>query len=566
MTTTSSVYYNRINTGYPQAGKDNDSQIFRDNFTNIRQALQATDEVVDSLRLGLVTSTASSDFNFNTVKRVNLENHSFTVNNDDTVRSQTVTVNYAKGNYQKFKVAPGSTSFTISNWPTLVNSTTNTVLGGRIVISITPDSENSTTLNFPNCVTIGETVLPYEVNSTSTVFFEAWSDDSGSTIYINKVGQNGNVVATGTDLIAYNSVKIGSNTISTGSEYTTMIKNDAGTMIGNIATHRDVFSSTISGTLIDPVALTTNTFNVSPGDRILPGATFVFTGTTTVYVVDSVIVHENSATVKTTDEFIINPWPVFKNGDGIQFINPVFNDQKLVSTYRTTAVTTTTGVVGDLRGEFYATTNTMFVSFSDYGAVSENWVLFESAQTTADKLNYRLSNTISLKLASTSTAVTQPITNNTTTIATTQFIHSVLPKGVIMMWYGDTTDIPAGWALCNGQNNTPNLSDQFVVAAGSNYTAHTFGGSADSIVVAHSHTASTAEAGSHSHTFSAYAPNVASGNFVAQDPGGDQSVTITTAPAGAHTHNVTVDEAGVSGIGANLPPYYALCYIMKITG
>lgn len=566
MATTSSVYYNRINTGYPQAGKDNDSQVFRDNFTNIKQALQSTDEVVDSLKLGLVTTTASSDFNFNTIKRVNLENVSFTVNNDDTVRSQAVTVNYAKGNYQKFKISSGSTNFTISNWPSLANSTTNAVLGGNIVVSITPDSDQLTTINFPNCTTIGETVLPYDVNSTATVFFEAWTDDGGTTVYINKVGQNANVVATGTDLIAYNSVKIGSNTLSTGSQYTTVIKNDAGNMIGNVAVHRDIFTSTISGTLIDPVALTTNTFTVSPGDRILPGATFVFTGTSTLYIVDSVVVNNSSATVKTTEDFVINPWPVFKNGDSIQFINPVFNDQKLISTFRTTAITTTTGSIGDLRGELYATTNTLYVSFDDYGSVTENWVTFESAKTTTDKLNSRLNSTISLKLASTSTAVTQSITNNTTSIATTQFMHSVLPKGVILIWYGDTTDIPAGWALCDGQNNTPNLLDQFIVAAGGNYTAHTFGGSTDAVVVAHSHTASTAEAGSHSHTFSAYSPNVSSGNFVAQDPGGDASVTITTNSAGAHSHSVTVDESGVTGEGANLPPYYALCYIMKITG
>lgn len=563
MTTTSSVYYNKINTSYPQAGKDNDSQVFRDNFTNIKQALQSTDEVVDSLKLGLVTTTASSDFNFNTIKRANLDSYSFAVNNDTTVRNQSVTVNYSKGNYQKFKIASGSTNFAISNWPTLAN---NSALGGNVVVGITPESDQPTIINFPNCITIGETAFPYEVNSTATVFFEAWTDDGGATIYVNKVGQNSNVVATGTDLVAYNSVKIGTNSYTTGTNYATVVKNDIGTLIGNVAFHRDVFSSTISGTLIDPIALTTNTFSVSPGDRILPGATFVFTGTTTVYTVDSVVVTDTSATIKTTDEFVINPWPVFKNGDGIQFINPVFEDQKLVSTYRTTEITTTTGSVGDLRGEFYATTNTLYVSFADYGAAEENWVSFDSAKLTEAKLNNRLNNEISLKLASTSTAVTQPVANNTTTIATTQFIHSVLPKGVITMWYGDTTDIPVGWALCNGQNGTPNLVDQFIVAAGNLYSAHTFGGSPDAIVVAHSHTASTAEAGSHSHTFSAYSPNVASGNFVAQDPGGDASVTITTNAAGAHSHSVTVDEAGSSGEGANLPPYYALCYIMKITG
>lgn len=38
-----------------------------------------------------------------------------------------------------------------------------------------------------------------------------------------------------------------------------------------------------------------------------------------------------------------------------------------------------------------------------------------------------------------------------------------LPSGVIMMWSGASSDIPSGFVLCNGNNNTPNLLDKFVV-------------------------------------------------------------------------------------------------------
>lgn len=38
-----------------------------------------------------------------------------------------------------------------------------------------------------------------------------------------------------------------------------------------------------------------------------------------------------------------------------------------------------------------------------------------------------------------------------------------LPSGVIMMWSGAAIDIPSGFVLCNGNNNTPNLLDKFVV-------------------------------------------------------------------------------------------------------
>ena len=34
---------------------------------------------------------------------------------------------------------------------------------------------------------------------------------------------------------------------------------------------------------------------------------------------------------------------------------------------------------------------------------------------------------------------------------------------MIMMWSGAASDIPSGFVLCNGNNNTPNLLDKFVV-------------------------------------------------------------------------------------------------------
>ena len=47
--------------------------------------------------------------------------------------------------------------------------------------------------------------------------------------------------------------------------------------------------------------------------------------------------------------------------------------------------------------------------------------------------------------------------------------------------------------------------------------------------------------------------------------GGTANCGLTSTVA-AHTHSVTVASSGVSATNANLPPYYALCYIMKTTG
>lgn len=87
---------------------------------------------------------------------------------------------------------------------------------------------------------------------------------------------------------------------------------------------------------------------------------------------------------------------------------------------------------------------------------------------------------------------------------------SGVPTGAIMMWSGASTAIPDGWVLCDGTNSTPDLRNRFVIGAGSTYAVGATGGSTARSII---------------------------GNVTA----GPQ-VTVSTSA---------------------LPPYYALCYIMK---
>jgi microcystin-dependent protein len=138
---------------------------------------------------------------------------------------------------------------------------------------------------------------------------------------------------------------------------------------------------------------------------------------------------------------------------------------------------------------------------------------------------------------------------------------------MIMLWSGSVASIPSGWALCNGSNGTPDLRNRFVVGAGSTYAVAATGGSADAIVVSHTHTATSSVTDpQHSH-------NAASGQFVQQVPSGGVDSTAggatksySTSTASASTGisvSTTVNSTGSSGTNANLPPYYALAYIMK---
>jgi microcystin-dependent protein len=157
---------------------------------------------------------------------------------------------------------------------------------------------------------------------------------------------------------------------------------------------------------------------------------------------------------------------------------------------------------------------------------------------------------------------------NTTQIATTAFvttaIASAFPSGGIILWSGSIATIPTGWVLCNGSNSTPDLRDRFIVGAGNSYAVAATGGSANAITVAHTHTAtSTVIDPGHAHTYlKNVQPQYTGTGVYTTDVWDNQSATTSTASTGISV-STTVASAGSSGTNANLPPYYALCYIMK---
>jgi hypothetical protein len=151
--------------------------------------------------------------------------------------------------------------------------------------------------------------------------------------------------------------------------------------------------------------------------------------------------------------------------------------------------------------------------------------------------------------------------NGAGALPTMQTITSFV-AGMIMLWSGSVASIPTGWLLCDGTSSTPDLRDKFVVGAGSTYAVGATGGSANAVVVSHTHTVTDP---GHNHAPSAgtffWTDATAQTGAGASSTFGYLSNTVTnTATA---TTGVTIVTAGVSGTNANLPPYYALCYIMK---
>ena len=149
---------------------------------------------------------------------------------------------------------------------------------------------------------------------------------------------------------------------------------------------------------------------------------------------------------------------------------------------------------------------------------------------------------------------------------------ALFPSGGIIMWSGSINDIPVGWALCDGTNGTPDLRDRFIVGAGRKYNVGNTGG-ADRVTLtvaqmpSHNHGSgdlATTTDGSHSHSY--IRP---SGGISAES--GDYDIyrgieDADTSSDGYHDHDVTGNTGSTGGGQAheNRPPYYALCFIMKL--
>jgi hypothetical protein len=130
-----------------------------------------------------------------------------------------------------------------------------------------------------------------------------------------------------------------------------------------------------------------------------------------------------------------------------------------------------------------------------------------------------------------------------------------IPSGLIAIWSGSIGSIPSGWVICDGTNSTPDLRNSFILGAGNTYSVGQTGGSTDAIVVSHTHTVTDP---GHFHNFNNEPNTVGVTSFAGTGSGTPQTASTLTATTG-----ITLQTAGTSGSGANMPPYYALAFIMK---
>lgn len=163
---------------------------------------------------------------------------------------------------------------------------------------------------------------------------------------------------------------------------------------------------------------------------------------------------------------------------------------------------------------------------------------------------------IFLKSASLVTGLTKVWAGVNDTVTELATAGASLPSGLIAIWKGSTSTIPDGWVLCDGQNGTPDLQDKFILGAGNSYGVGNTGGE-------ETHRLTVNEMPSHTHDTSGSSATFSLG----LRNGGKNSVTANRSDIIQSEIDVNLSlDLGYSGGSSahnNMPPYYALCYIMK---
>ncbi len=131
-----------------------------------------------------------------------------------------------------------------------------------------------------------------------------------------------------------------------------------------------------------------------------------------------------------------------------------------------------------------------------------------------------------------------------------------IPIGGIIMWSGSVASIPDGWALCDGGTHnshaTPNLRDRFIVGAGSTYAVGATGGAAEV-------TLTVAQIPAHSHTLT-----VKTVGYAAAWNGTSEATGAPNESRNNGNQTWTTNNKGDGHAHENRPPYYALCFIMRV--
>jgi hypothetical protein len=182
---TSAINPNNIDGTYPIAGQDNNTQGFRDNFTNTKTNFQFAAEEITDLQNKVVLKAALTggtlDNNLNDALLYAATIQDFAATRVALTNTVNPTINYAAGHYQT--VTPTAAfSFTVTNWPTAGNT-------GLLRLQITI-TNTAYTVTFPAAVSVNTTGIQGWASNvitfaaTGTYEFALLTSNGGSSVSV----------------------------------------------------------------------------------------------------------------------------------------------------------------------------------------------------------------------------------------------------------------------------------------------------------------------------------------------------------------------------------------------
>lgn len=195
----SNINPNNIDTAYPVAGQDNDSQGFRDNFTNIKTNFEFAEQEIDDLQAKVIVkqaltgTTLTNDMGGNPILNAKLDGARTTRINLGNASAQTVAgtvnINYSAGGFHTFTLDTNAT-LNFVNFPSAGN--------GSFVRVIVTVSSTSYTLTLPAAVSVGVSNIQgintatnvITFNTLGTFAFEFTTSNGGTTVAIQDLNRN----------------------------------------------------------------------------------------------------------------------------------------------------------------------------------------------------------------------------------------------------------------------------------------------------------------------------------------------------------------------------------------
>lgn len=193
MSYTSNINYAAINENFPVAGQDNDTQVFRDNFNQIKTNFSEAKTEIEDIGANSARTDGDNDFNGYSLLNANLQNvSSKKLNYGDPISSGTQEISFTQSPYHIITFSAACT-LSFIEFPTAAVDELGVGKVGKVTLELYSDSTTSRTISF---LASGTTVFKKSSDfpgtltvssATNPVIIEVWQH-SEDVIFLNYLG------------------------------------------------------------------------------------------------------------------------------------------------------------------------------------------------------------------------------------------------------------------------------------------------------------------------------------------------------------------------------------------